>query len=141
MKLEELEQNENKDLAGALEEYRVAARDVSRSDEGFWERQRLAVMTRVGRRQPVLGSRQVLAWGMAAIIVLVVIGLRLEVPQALPAPDIAGGYDQELLDDVDRLLHAAMPSALEPAMILVRDINAGSGTPASGVSPESQLRK
>ncbi len=141
MEPEELEEGIDQDMARVLKEYRTAARDAARRDDGFWERQRLAVMAGVGRRQPAFRSRHALAWGVAAVIILVVIGLRIEVPQALPVPDIAGGYDQELLADVDRILCAPTSLAWEPALLLAHDMSAESETRPDGSLPESQQGK
>lgn len=141
MKPEEPTQAEDQELADALKEYRAAARDVARRDQAFWEKQRLAIMTRIAQRQPGLWSRYAMAWSLSAIIVLVVIGLTVEVPRSLPVPDIAGGYDQDLLYDVDRLLREPVPSALEPAMVLVGDISAGPARPLNGVVPEPEPSK
>jgi hypothetical protein len=116
---------QEQDLAEALKEYRAAAWEQTERSDSFWEDQRRKVMAGINRRKPLLGFKPALVWGLAAAVVLVVIGLRIEGPQALPAPDFAGGYDQDLLGDVERLIRAPMPSALEPAMILVNDIHAG----------------
>jgi hypothetical protein len=116
---------QEQDVADALKEYRAAAREQTERNDLFWEDQRRKVMAGINRRKPLPRFRQALAWSLAAAIVLIVIGLRIEGPQALPAPDFAGGYDQDLLSDVERLIRAPMPSALEPAMILVRDIDMG----------------
>ena len=141
MKPEEWEQGVDQNMARVLKEYGTAARDAAERDDGFWERQRLAVMTGVGRQQPVFRSRHALAWGAAAVIILIVIGLRIEVPEALPVPDIAGGYDQDLLADVDRILCAPTSLALEPALLLARDISTGSETRPDGYLPEARRGK
>jgi hypothetical protein len=114
-------------LADALKEYQAAARSSTARDEAFWENQRLSVASRMQRRGRSFHFRPLLAWAVAATVVMVVITLRVEEPRALPAPDFAGGYDQALLGDVERLVDGSMPSALEPAMILIDEIDAAKG--------------
>ncbi len=115
-----------KDLEDALKEYQTIARSASARDESFWNGQRLAVMARIGERKPGIRLKPVLVWGLAAVVIAIVISMQVEGPRALPAPDFAGGYDQDLLGDVDRLLNESVPSALEPAMLLVDEIDAAS---------------
>jgi len=45
----------------------------------------------------------------------------LRVP-AQPVPDYAGGYDQDLLVDVEQAVDRELPSALEPALLLYDEI-------------------
>jgi len=124
MKSEEMNYREEQNVADALKEYRAAAWAEAGRDEQFWDNQRRAVMTSIGQRKRSFRFKPAMAWSFAAVIVLIVIGLRLEGPRALPAPDFACGYDQDLLSDVDRLIHAPMPTAFEPAMVLVNDMDA-----------------
>ncbi len=140
MKPEEMDFEMEQDLADALKEYRAATWAETDRNESFWENQRREVMAGVGRRKPVPRFKSVLVWSLAAAIVLIVISLRMEGPQALPAPDFAGGYDQDLLSDVERLIRAPMPSALEPAMILVNDIDAGARTSQNTGAPKSRRK-
>jgi hypothetical protein len=52
----------------------------------------------------------------------------LDHPQAAPAPDLAAGYDQELLVDVERCLDREVPEPLEPAFLLAAELGHGSTT-------------
>jgi hypothetical protein len=124
MKSEVMDLEEEQNLADALKEYRTAARTETGRDEQFWEKQRRAVMEGIGKHKHSFRFKPAMAWGLAAAIVLIVIGLRVEDRRALPAPDFACGYDQDLLSDVDRLVRAPMPAAFEPAMVLVNDMDA-----------------
>jgi hypothetical protein len=126
MKPEEMDSEAEEKLAGALMEFRAAAMTETARDETFWETQRRAVMGEIQRPKRFFQFRPALVWSIAAVIILMVVVVRREGPQALPAPDFACGYDQELLSDVEKMIRAPMPSAFEPAMILVQDIDRGS---------------
>jgi hypothetical protein len=140
MKSEEMDITEEQNLADALQEYRAAAWAETGRDEQFWENQRRAVMAGIGKQKHSFRFKRAMAWSLAAVIVLIVIGLRLEVPRALPAPDFACGYDQDLLSDVDRLIHAPMPTAFEPAMVLVNDMDAIARSTKNIGSPEPRSK-
>jgi hypothetical protein len=55
---------------------------------------------------------------VATALVFFGFGLFLFRVPAQPIPDYAGGYDQDLLIDVEQALHRDLPSALEPVLIL-----------------------
>jgi len=108
-----------------LEEFHASALTGTERPEAFWAEQRRLVMARVGQAQTAFPFKPALAWGMAAVIVLAAVGSWMEGPRALPAPDFAAGYDDDLLGDVKRLTDTQMPLALQPAMVLVDEIKAG----------------
>jgi hypothetical protein len=109
-------------LACTLEDFRSSAHAMAERPESFWADQRRSIMARLGTHRKAASFRPVLAWGAAIAVVLAVLALLVEGPRALPAPDFAAGYDQELLSDVDRLTEAEAPLALEPALILANEI-------------------
>lgn len=57
----------------------------------------------------------------AAVVLLLALFLVRREPPARPAPALAS--DQELLLGVDRLLNKEVPSALEPALLLTKEIS------------------
>ena len=101
----------------ALREFRDGARAAAGRPEEFWARQRRAVMARTVRPRAPLFRKPVAICGTALVLVAVALGVWKERPRALPAPDIAGGYDDALLADVERLITADVPLALEAAYV------------------------
>jgi hypothetical protein len=62
-------------------------------------------------------------WLSAALVTVVVLIVVLFIgPEKQPVPDFARGTDQELLLGVDRLLDKEIPAALEPALVLTKEI-------------------
>ena len=112
-------------LKAALKEFRASALAATERPEAFWAEQCRSVMARVARVRKASFLRPALAWGVAAVLVLVAVGLWVEGPSALPAPDFAVGYDDDLLSDVGRLTDTQAPLALEPALVLADEIEAG----------------
>jgi hypothetical protein len=129
MKSDDIDFEEDAQSKSALREFRDAAHRMTERSEGFWADQRFAVMEKISQRRKGLSFRPILVWGGAVVLVLMVIGIWIEVPRALPAPDFAAGYDQDLLSDVERLTVAQAPIALEPAFLLAAEIRAGIGAP------------
>ena len=114
-------------LKDALNEFRSSARASAERPEAFWADQRLKVLDRAQERRKPISFRPVLAWCTTVVLVLVVVTFWLESPRALPAPDFAAGYDQDLLADVESLTNRPVTLALEPALILADEIAAGIG--------------
>jgi hypothetical protein len=111
-------------IAEALSELRSAALAASQRPESFWTAQRNAVLARTGV-QRALPWKPGWAWIAAAALVVIVSSVWLEMPRGMPAPDFAAGDDQELLYDVEQLIKAHVPLALEPAMLIADEIAAG----------------
>jgi len=62
-------------------------------------------------------------WMSAALITIVVFIVVLFIkPEKPSGPDLASGTDQELLLGIDRLLDKEVPAALEPALVLTKEI-------------------
>ncbi len=69
------------------------------------------------------GFRWQPAWMPAALAVIVIFVVVLFIaPGKPPVPDPSRGNDLELLRGVDRQLNKAVPSALEPALVLTREM-------------------
>ncbi len=129
-------------LQAALKEFRASALAAADRPDAFWEAQRNAVLSEV--KKPRIGiSWRPAAWATAAVVVAVVAGIWLDGPRAAPVPDFAAGFDQDLLSEVDRLTRSEMPSALEPAMLIAGEIEAGirRTTPDRTKLPRPAVRK
>ena len=76
-----------------------------------------------GQLQPWWSRRLRPVWLSAvAVTILVFIVVLYIGPERPPAPDLGKGNDQELLLGVDRLLDKEVPSALEPALVLTKEM-------------------
>lgn len=116
--------NQSELLEAALQEFRASALAATRRPESFWAAQCRAVLDRVGPRR-TCSRKFALAWVVAAALVVIVAGVLLRQPQSLPAPDFAAGYDQDLLIDVEQMIDFEEPLALDPAMLIAEEIEAG----------------
>ncbi len=94
---------------------RVAASAVSARPDRFWTEQRLSILSRIPQRRTRV-ARPVLIWATAALLAVIAIGIWVDSPRAVSPPDFAAGYDADLLSDVQRLVDAEVPLALEPAI-------------------------
>jgi hypothetical protein len=104
----------------ALDDYRSEIHLAAQRPDGFWNAQHAAILERVRLQQPVW--RIGLSWALATALVLFGFGLFLFRVPAQPMPDYAGGYDQDLLLEVEQALHREIPSALEPALLITEEI-------------------
>jgi hypothetical protein len=116
----------------AVEEFRIALDSAANRPEGFWNHQRASVISRTDGRPPRPLWRMALVWSVTIVFVVIVVGIVLDRPQAAPAPDLAVGYDQELLVDVERSLDREVPEPLEAAFLLTAEIKRNSPTLDSG---------
>ena len=104
----------------ALDDFRNEIHLAAQRPDGFWNTQHAAIMERTQSRQPVW--RIGLSWALATVLVLFGFGLFLFRVPAQPMPDYAGGYDQDLLVEVELALHRDVPGPLEPALLLSEEI-------------------
>ncbi len=123
MNADEGKREECRAVDAALREWRAAALAATQIPESFWTAQRKRILDRAGRHAS--SWRPALPWAVAAAVVTIIIGVWLEEPRSIPAPDIAAGYDQDLLMDVERLTNVEVPLALDPAMLIADEIAAG----------------
>jgi hypothetical protein len=114
-------------LRGAIEQYQLAARKSADQPESFWLRQRTSAVSRA------LGRRAVprLAWmTAAAVVTLAALSLVRQEPPTKPAPTATAQTqqaqaesDSALLADVQRQVQREVPEALQPAALLVEEMN------------------
>jgi len=116
------------EFEAAVTQYRTEVRSAANRPEGFWDVQRASVLRRVAGPPPRPVWRVALVWAATVVFVVIVIGIVLDRPQAAPAPDLAAGYDQELLMDVERTLDQEVPEPLAPALLLTAEMEHGPPT-------------
>lgn len=118
--------NELARLRASFEEYRRAAQQAADRPESFWLRQRTSVVSRMmGRR-----AAPRLAWtATVAAILLAAILLTPQAPRVVDRPVTPSTpaqspeSDSALLLDVQRSVQREVPVALEPAALLVEEMN------------------
>jgi len=109
-------------VAHALREFRDTVHEIFDRPDAFWENQRLAVRSRLERRDPAKVTWR-RSWAWASATVLLVMGLTLLLDRREPLrPDFAAGDDQQLLLDVERALDRDVPASLEPAALLPEEM-------------------
>lgn len=113
----------------AVAEFRSEVLAAAQRPEGFWNSQRAAVLSQAAGCRPRPAWHVALVWAATVVFVVIGIGIVLDRPQAAPAPDLAAGYDQELLTDVERSLNQEVPEPLDAAFLLTAEM--GRGSPAT----------
>ena len=109
----------------AVHEFRRSVQEPSKRPEAFWDLQCETVMNRIAGGGLVRSRRATLAWIAAATTVIIAVGILIDRTPAVPAPDFAAGYDQELLTDVERSVARDVPLALDAAFLLVEEMERG----------------
>lgn len=127
----ELNDAEDKPDAGfetAVAEFRSEALAAAERPEGFWNAQRASILSKAAARRPPPRAawRVALVWTVTVAFIVIGIGIVLDRPQAAPAPDLAAGYDQELLIDVERSLNQEVPEPLDAAFLLTAEMERAS---------------
>lgn len=109
------------DLRDVLKSFRDAHCAAAERPVFYWESRREAIMKKI--QAPVSCSifRRPQLWIPAAAVLLFCLIIFLP-DRTIPVPDIAAGYDQELLIEVERALNRNYPAALRPVDILAREI-------------------
>jgi len=120
-------------LRASLQEFRSEAHQAAERPEGFWARQHAATVSRALRKN----TAPRLAWAASlAAVVLAALILANPAPRApsvqgaLPAPSAIAASappsiegDAALLMDVQQSVQRDVPEALEPAALLVDEMN------------------
>jgi len=109
----------------AVAEFRSAVVLAAERPERFWNVQRASILSKAAGRPPRPAWRVALVWTATVAIVVTGIGIVFDRPQAAPAPDLAAGYDQELLIDVERSLNQEVPEPLDAAFLLTAEMGRG----------------
>jgi hypothetical protein len=104
------------EIKAALAMCRHSAYISAEKPDCFWKRQHDAIMAKLNESKPPESSRPWFVLVPAAAVVLLCLFFFGESGK-VPAPDIAGGADQELLIDIDRVLSRECPEAFLPLSI------------------------
>jgi hypothetical protein len=108
------------ELHEVVREFRDSVRLEAERPDLFWMRQRNEIMEKL--QKPVAPKpRRSLLWIPAAAAVLLCLIFFAENGKA-PTPDLAAGYDQELLVEVERALSRNQPDALLPAQLIIQEM-------------------
>jgi hypothetical protein len=109
----------NREIDGmedALRIFRDSLHSAVQKPESFWNRQREEIFIKIRRPVPKRRVRLVLIWASALATVLLCITVFIE-KNKMPAASFAGGYDQELLVEVERALNRNYAEVLSPAVV------------------------
>lgn len=109
------------ELNGEVEAFRVSVHAHADRPVFFWTRQRASILSRLSEpARPVW--RRGLVW-TAPLVVLACSLLFFVGESKAPPPDFAGGDDELLLIEVERALNRSCSEALDPAILVVDEID------------------
>lgn len=108
------------ELEGVLHKFRDSVRAEADRSDFFWARQRSAIMGILNKPESPK-PRRALLWIPAAAAVLLCVLFFADIGTA-PTPDLAAGYDQDLLVEVERALNRSHPKALTPAQLIIQEM-------------------
>lgn len=111
----------SEDLKPELDAFRDAARQAAERPVFFWTRQRASIRSRLSDTARPFWRRG-LAW-TAPLVVLACSLLFFVGESKAPPPDFAGGDDEVLLIEVERALNRDFPTALDPAILMIDQID------------------
>ena len=114
----EMECSNLRDVLESFRNFHYAAADQS---VFYWKSRHDAILNKIRTPMPFSKFRHPLLWVPAAAALLFCLIFCLP-ERRTPVPDIAAGYDQDLLMEVERALSRNCPAALEPVDILAREI-------------------
>jgi hypothetical protein len=104
-------------MENALRIFRDSLHSAAQKPENFWIKQREEILNSVRRPVHKRRVRVLLIWASALATVLLGVTVFIE-ENKMPAASFAGGYDQELLVEVERALNRNYAEALSPAAVI-----------------------
>ena len=114
----------DKDIRGALDQWREAAKGQAERPDWFWARQRTRILSDI--RQPRRLSPK-FAWAGLAAVVAIAISLLspVEKPKQLPPQPVAQVQisDHDLMIAIEHSMNAGGPSSLAPASLLAEEMD------------------
>lgn len=114
---------EFKDLHDVLEAMRESHHTAAGKPEFYWKKQQDAILAKLDAPATAPALKFRFAYLCVPVVAVVLLCLFfLAGNSKAPAPDLAAGYDQDLLVEVDRALDRDYPLALKPAALLAREI-------------------
>ena len=105
----------------ALRGFREALLAETDRPQQFWDQQRLSIHKRAAQGRTLPPYRRILVWASAAAG-MALLWVIFTNDRAQPAPDFVVGYDQELLTTIHDSVHRDAPKALDPARVLVMEL-------------------
>ena len=121
-------ERESEEIGNGLRAFRQNLRETAEKPDAFWTKQRAGIMEKLQHRVAEFRWRPGLLWAPAAITVVLCLLFFMQ-RGSIPAPDIAAGYDQKLLIEVEQALHQESPWALAPAGLITGEIERGASSP------------
>jgi hypothetical protein len=109
------------DLQDVLKTFRNVHHAAADRPVFYWKSLHGTIMKKIEAPMAFSKFRHPLLWAPAAAALLFCLFFFSTVKKT-PIPDIAAGYDQDLLIEVDRALSRDCPAALEPIEILAREM-------------------
>lgn len=114
-------ETECSDLQDVLKSFRDAHRHAAERSAFYWKSRYGAILKEIRTPAASIKFRHPLLWAPAAVALLFCL-IFFSLDRKPPVPDIAAGYDQELLIEVERALNRNCPAALEPLDILAGEM-------------------
>ena len=114
-------ETECRDLQDVLKSFRDTHHVAADRSVFYWKSRQESIMKKIQAPVSCSKFRHSLLWIPAAAALLFCL-LYFLPERRLPVPDIAAGYDQQLLIEVERALSRDYPVALESIDILTREL-------------------
>ena len=114
-------EGESEELKNDLRIFRANLHEAAEKPDAFWMHQRAGIMAKLQRPVPALKRRPALLWAPVAIMVGLCLFFFVKSGKA-PTPDLATGYDQKLLIEVEQALKQESSWALAPAALITEEI-------------------
>lgn len=114
-------ETECNDLQDVLRSFRDVHHTAAERSVFYWKSRHETIMKKIDTPVSCSKFRHPLLWIPAAAASLFCL-LYFLPERRLPVPDIAAGYDQQLLIEVERALSRDYPAALESIDILAREL-------------------
>ncbi len=116
------------DIEVGIQAFGQNLREAAKMPDAFWMKQRGYIMEKLPLPTAVIRWRP--AWILAPAAVAVALCFFFSVQRSeVPLPDIAAGYDQKLLVEVEQALRREGPWALIPAALITEEIERDMSSP------------
>ncbi|MEJ2246519.1 MAG: hypothetical protein P8Y80_10655 [Acidobacteriota bacterium] len=114
------------DLHDVLEVMRESHHIAAEKPAFYWKKQQDAILAKLDAPATAPALKFRFAYVCIPVVAVALLCLFfLAGNSKTPAPDMAAGYDQDLLVEVDRALGRNYPLALKPAALLAQEIEQG----------------
>jgi len=117
---------EFEDLHDVLEAMRESHHTAAGKPEFYWKKQHDAILAKLDAPATAPASKFRFAYLCAPVVAVVLLCLFFFTENSkTPTPDLAAGYDQNLLVEVEQALGRNYPLALKPAALIALEIEQG----------------